>query len=305
MTETKKVAEELRKKGTGEDTILAHINPHEAEILKLMGGMGKPNPETGLPEYKSWFSKVIKIVVPIVIAVVAPELAGSIGTALGFAKGSMAAIAAGQAVISGTTTAVTGGKPSEILKSALGGAVAAGVTSSLAGSVGTLDPVTGETVGASGLKGLTGSAAGGQALAKGIGTTAGGLAAGNDLKTAALGGLISGGVDYFYGEAPADATKTDKAVLNLEKGLTSAALNNIFNQPASYQPNQPSPTATFGTSKTNIAGSGSDVGSAALGQALRLGDAGSPIFGSGEKEGEKQSGWNVESLRYMGQEAQA
>ena len=92
---------------------------------------------------------------------------------------------------------------------------------------------------------------------------------------------------------------------NIEKGLTSAALNNIFNQPASYQPNQPSPTSTFGTSNTNIAGGGSDVGSAALGQALRIGDAGSPVFGSGEKEGEKQSGWNVESLRYMGQEDNA
>ena len=125
------------------------------------------------------------------------------------------------------------------------------------------------------------------------------------MKTAAVGGLISGGADYLYGQPSADATSTDKAALNIEKGLTSAALNNIFNQPASYQPNQPSPTSTFGTSNTNIAGGGSDVGSAALGQALRIGDAGSPVFGSGEKEGEKQSGWNVESLRYMGQEDNA
>lgn len=40
-------------------------------------------------------------------------------------------------------------------------------------------------------------------------------------------------------------------------------------------------------------------GSQALAQALRIGDAGAPIFG-GDKEKSKRSGWNVESLRYMG-----
>ena len=48
--------------------------------------------------------------------------------------------------------------------------------------------------------------------------------------------------------------------------------------------------------------SGTTPGSQALGQALRVGDAGAPIFG-GDKEEGKKSGWNVESLRYMGQES--
>jgi hypothetical protein len=39
-----------------------------------------------------------------------------------------------------------------------------------------------------------------------------------------------------------------------------------------------------------------------LSQALRIGDPGAPIFG-GDKEEGKKSGWNVESLRYMGQES--
>lgn len=44
-------------------------------------------------------------------------------------------------------------------------------------------------------------------------------------------------------------------------------------------------------------------GSSALAQVLRT-DAGSPIFGSSDKEGGTgKSGWNVESLRYMGSEA--
>lgn len=52
-----------------------------------------------------------------------------------------------------------------------------------------------------------------------------------------------------------------------------------------------------GTSVATI-GAGSSPGSEALAQALRL-DPGAPVFG-GEKDKGKKSGWNVESLRYMG-----
>ena len=44
-------AEQLRERGRGDDTILAHINPQEAGILKLLGGSGTINPHTGLPEF--------------------------------------------------------------------------------------------------------------------------------------------------------------------------------------------------------------------------------------------------------------
>jgi hypothetical protein len=40
-------------------------------------------------------------------------------------------------------------------------------------------------------------------------------------------------------------------------------------------------------------------GTQALAQALRVGDAGAPVFG-GDKDKSKRSGWNTESLRYMG-----
>ena len=42
----------LASKGRYGDTMLAHINPEEAGILKLLGGSGTINPYTGLPEYK-------------------------------------------------------------------------------------------------------------------------------------------------------------------------------------------------------------------------------------------------------------
>jgi hypothetical protein len=47
----KQAAELLRRKGRGNDTILAHINQKEAQILKAMGGSGLINPHTGLPEF--------------------------------------------------------------------------------------------------------------------------------------------------------------------------------------------------------------------------------------------------------------
>jgi hypothetical protein len=45
-------AEALRQQGRGGDTILAHINPSEAKMLKAMGGSGTINPATGLLEFK-------------------------------------------------------------------------------------------------------------------------------------------------------------------------------------------------------------------------------------------------------------
>ena len=47
------LAELLRSKGKGKDTILAHINPKEAELLKRRGGSGEINPDTGLPMFEN------------------------------------------------------------------------------------------------------------------------------------------------------------------------------------------------------------------------------------------------------------
>ena len=51
----RKAAEELRKKGRGRDTMLAHITPREAARLKAEGGSGTINPDTGLPEFDDSF----------------------------------------------------------------------------------------------------------------------------------------------------------------------------------------------------------------------------------------------------------
>jgi hypothetical protein len=56
----KSLAQELQDYGRGGDTMLAHINPQEAGILRAMGGSGTINPQTGLPEF--FVKKVFKAV---------------------------------------------------------------------------------------------------------------------------------------------------------------------------------------------------------------------------------------------------
>ena len=51
-TDLASIAELLRSKGRGKDTMLAHITPREAALLKRRGGSGSINPDTGLPEFE-------------------------------------------------------------------------------------------------------------------------------------------------------------------------------------------------------------------------------------------------------------
>jgi hypothetical protein len=46
------LAQIVRSKGRGRDTVLAHITPREARKLKREGGRGSINPDTGLPEFE-------------------------------------------------------------------------------------------------------------------------------------------------------------------------------------------------------------------------------------------------------------
>jgi hypothetical protein len=50
------MAQIIKKKGRGKDTVLAHITPEEAKLLKKRGGRGSINPETGLLEFEDFYS---------------------------------------------------------------------------------------------------------------------------------------------------------------------------------------------------------------------------------------------------------
>jgi hypothetical protein len=89
------LAEMIRKQGKGEDTILAHINPLEAMLLKDIGGSGTINPKTGLPQFglfsnpKKWLKSVVGPAAGVVLGnMILPGVGGMIGGALGGAAGS-------------------------------------------------------------------------------------------------------------------------------------------------------------------------------------------------------------------------
>jgi hypothetical protein len=116
----------LASRGRLGDTMLAHISPEEAALLKARGGAGTVNPDTGLPQYFS-LKKLFAAVLPIALNFVVPGLGAAIGTALG-AAGTTAAVL-GQAVIGGVTAGLTGGN-------VLQGAVLGGLGGGLGGAVG-------------------------------------------------------------------------------------------------------------------------------------------------------------------------
>ena len=54
-TDFPSLAKMLESKGRGKDTVLAHITPKEAAVLKAAGGRGSKNPHTGLLEFEGGF----------------------------------------------------------------------------------------------------------------------------------------------------------------------------------------------------------------------------------------------------------
>lgn len=130
------MAKKVQAQGRNGDSILAHINRQEAEMLRRMGGSGTINPKTGLREF-GFFSSVGKVfksaakavgnVVKGVVNVakdtmsspigqIAVPLAlsyfgvpGMVGNAVGL-SGTTATLA-GNAIIGGATAALTGGNP--------------------------------------------------------------------------------------------------------------------------------------------------------------------------------------------------
>jgi hypothetical protein len=211
---------QLEAAGRGGDSMLAHINPREAEMLRRMGGAGTINPNTGLREYKSG-KGLLGAILPIALNFIAPGLGGIIGTALG-ATGA-AATMLGSAVIGGVSSAITGGDP---LRGAIMGGLGSGLGSAvgskasnmlglnlgdtaqsvLGGSLvgGAAGALTGQGFGqgalqgavGSGLSQLAGGMSGPSAFQQGLsaaGKTAGqALTAGYDPKSAAVMGGLSG-----------------------------------------------------------------------------------------------------------------
>ena len=233
---------------------------------------------------------IISFVVDSAIGAAVAEAVGS--EILGSTLLADAATGAIKGAVSGTiSSAAQGGDVQQGFERGLVGGAAGGA---VAGQVGQPDPTIDAPMReASGL-----SAVAPTQVAKGGGSAASTLATGGSPKQAVIGGLVTTGLDYAYGD-----TKGDPLAAG-EKAVIGKTLTDYFS-PAptrSAQTEGGSTASTAGVTTTGTAGQA--PGSQALSQALRIGDPGAPILGSSDKEaGDKQSGWNVSSLRYMGQES--
>jgi hypothetical protein len=170
----------LASMGRHGDTMLAHINPREAAMLKRMGGSGTINPRTGLPEYKFSLKKFLAVALPIALDFIVPGAGSAIGASMGFT--GTAATMVGGAVIGGGTAALTGGDP---LKGALLGGLGGGLGEYVGGAANTglgLNlGAAGQNVLGNALVGGLGGVASGQGFLKGAATGALGTYAGQQL----------------------------------------------------------------------------------------------------------------------------
>lgn len=169
----------LASMGRHGDTMLAHINPREAAMLKRMGGAGTINPKTGYPEYFS-LKKFLAVALPIALDFIVPGAGTAIGASLGFT--GTAATMVGGAVIGGGTAALTGGDP---LKGAVLGGLGGGLGEYVGGAANTglgLDlGAAGQNVLGNALVGGGMGMATGQGFLKGAATGALGSYAGQQL----------------------------------------------------------------------------------------------------------------------------
>lgn len=169
----------LASLGRHGDTMLAHINPREAEMLKRMGGSGTINPRTGYPEYFS-LKKFLRAALPIALNFIVPGAGAAIGASLGL-TGTAAAMA-GSAIIGGGTAALTGGDP---LKGAILGGLGGGLGEAVGGAANSalgLDlGAAGQNVLGNALVGGGVGAATGQGFLKGAASGALGAYAGQQL----------------------------------------------------------------------------------------------------------------------------
>lgn len=201
----------VRNANRSGDSVLAHINPREAEMLGRTQG-SSINPITGLPEYGffdsigSFFKKAAGIILPVALGFlgVPPIFAGAIGSGLGAMIGGASP---GQALQAGLMGGVAGGVYSGISGMMGGGTFMGGVSQGLQPGSGPLGQAFGGQVapttapGGSSLSGFTGAGSSPAGVAPT--TTAGGFfdkagqwIAANPktaLAAAGIGGLALGG----------------------------------------------------------------------------------------------------------------
>jgi hypothetical protein len=266
-------AEALRQQGRGGDTILAHINPEEARLLKRMGGSGTINPNTGLPEFLKFKGVVggitkavgsvvggaakavggaVKAVVGAASKVLGPQLTSIVATVGGFMIGGPA----GAALAQGLVTYGQGGSLKDVLLNS--------ATAYIGGSFG---PAAG-------------------ALAGGAGT----LARGGSLKDAIKAAAISYGTSYAMGKMGELGSQGQAPVTDLSQTGSIDAAGNFVPDTGVATPGSISATNPSGMGGQTIATPGSVSAANPSGTSGGFGLNAGPAPGSMSPAGTSQFG---------------
>jgi hypothetical protein len=216
------VASYLASKGRGGDSILAHITPEEAAMLKRRGGAGTINPMTGLPEFKGGpVGKIVgavKGVVKSVVNVTKKALKSPVGRILGTIALATVLGPAGVGLSLGSTAATS---------AAINfGLASAGTTLLGGGSV-----KEALISGAMGYFGGGGTAFGVNPMSA-IGQYLPG-AAGSALNTGLASGVLGAGIGKLSGMSTQDALK-----MGLTSGATAAAMTGLRGTGLDMSPEQ-------------------------------------------------------------------
>jgi uncharacterized protein YneF (UPF0154 family) len=145
IAELKPIAKAIASYGRNGDTMLAHITPAEARMLKRRGGSGTINPATGLPEFflKKAFksigravkkfaqSSIGRIVLPIALGFFLGPAAASV---MGVGAGTAAGFAVSGFVGGAGSTLLAGGNLKDALRAGAIGGVVAGAGAALSGA---------------------------------------------------------------------------------------------------------------------------------------------------------------------------
>jgi hypothetical protein len=145
IAELKPIAKAIASYGRNGDTMLAHITPAEARMLKRRGGSGTINPATGLPEFflKKAFKSIGKAVKKfasssvgrLVTTVALGYFLGPMAVkAMGIASGTMAAAAVSGFVGGAGGSLLAGGNLKDALKSGAIAGLTAGAAAGLGGA---------------------------------------------------------------------------------------------------------------------------------------------------------------------------
>ena len=92
MAMTREEMQRLASYGRDGDTMLAHINPQEAALLKSVGGSGTINPNTGLPEFKKFYKRITPATVKKTVEEVAAPIVNPVEKAVSQVSNTLAKV---------------------------------------------------------------------------------------------------------------------------------------------------------------------------------------------------------------------